>query len=168
MKLTIIFAGILAVGSVAVAQGPTIITGSQTNQVHQSAVLPDMSHAQQPAVTNQTSGGSATNALSSAKTSTNVSSASASTNTNNPSATNHPVTILRGSDPTGAGSSKIPPLKDSGLDPIKSTAGTPDDWRSDATTHVIPDEIRRQIRKADRAVGCGPEQAMTLFAAAHG
>jgi hypothetical protein len=138
MKLTIIFAGILAVSSLAVAQGPTVITGSQTNQVRQLPVLPGTSQPQQSAVTNQTAGANATNAPSSTATSTNASSASTSTNASNPSATSHPVTILRGSDPMTAGNNPIPPQKDSGLDPVRSTAGTPDDWRSGATTHIIP------------------------------
>lgn len=141
MKLTIILAGILAVNSLAVAQGPAVTTTGQTNQVRQPVALPDTSRPQQSAVTNQTTGASATNAPSSTATSTNVSSASVSTNVSNTATTtSHPVTILRGSDATTDGSSShVPPQKDSGLDPIKSTAGTPDDWRSGGSVpHVIP------------------------------
>ena len=127
MKLTIIFAGVLAANSLAVAQDPVVITTAQTNQVQQPAALPDTSRPQQPTVTNQTNGASSTNLPSSATTSTTT--------------TNRAVTIMRGSDATATSSSsgQIPPQIDDGLDPVKSTAGTPDDWRSGhSVPHVIP------------------------------
>jgi hypothetical protein len=134
MKLTIIFAGVLAASSLAVAQDPVGITTAQTNQVQQPAALPDTSRTQQPIVTNQTNGASSTNLPSSATTSNSVSNTSTTT-------TNRPVRIIRGSDATTTSSSsgQIPPQKDNGLDPVKSTAGTPNDWRSDSSgPHVIP------------------------------
>ncbi len=137
MKLTIIFAGVLAATSLAVAQGPIVIRTAQTNQVQQPVALPATSRPQQPIVTNQTKGASSTNLPSSARALTNAN--NTSTNASNTSATSHPVTILRGSDPTATSRSQIPPQKDSGLDPVKSTAGTPDDWRSGGSVpHVVP------------------------------
>ena len=131
MKVTLILAGILVVNFVAVAQQPVVIIPAQTNPAPSSAAVPDTSRPQPAIATNQTSGGSATNAPASATTSTNV---------NNTSTSSHPVTIIRGSDASTTGSSSSqPPTKDNGVDPVKSTAGTPDDWRSgNAVPHVIP------------------------------
>lgn len=134
MKLTIIFAGILAANSLAVAQDPAGSTMGQTNQVQQPVVLPDASRPQQLTSTNQTTGGSTTNVPSSATTSTNGSNTSTII-------TNRPVTIIRGSDATATGSSSshLSPQNDNGIDPVKSTAGTPDDWRSgNSVPHVVP------------------------------
>jgi hypothetical protein len=134
MKLTIIFAGVLAANSLAVAQNPVMIIRPDTNQVQQAPALPDTSRPQQPIVTNQTNGASSTNLSSSATTSNNVSNTSTTT-------ANHPVTIIRGSDATATTNSSghIPAQVDNGLDPVKSTAGTPDDWRSgNSVPHVVP------------------------------
>ena len=136
MKLTIIFAGVLAANSLAVAQNHVVIIRPDTNQVQQAPALPDTSRPQQPIVTNQTNGASSTNLSSSATNSNNVSNTSTTT-------ADHPPTIIRGSDATpttnSTGSGHIPPQVDNGLDPVKSTAGTPDDWRSGhSVPHVIP------------------------------
>ena len=129
MKVTIItLAGILAANLLAVAQDPTGITTARTNQVHQPAVFPGTFRPQQLTATNQTSGGSSTNLTSSVTTSTNVSGTST---------TSRQITIIRGSD-TSTGSGQLPP-NDNGIDPVKSTAGTPNDWRSNSSgPHVIP------------------------------
>jgi hypothetical protein len=129
MKVTIItLAGILAANLLAVAQDPTGITTVRTNQVHQPAVFPDTSRPQQLTATNQTNGGSSTNLTSSVTTSTNVSGTST---------TGRQITIIRGSD-TSTGSGQLPP-NDNGIDPVKSTAGTPNDWRSGSSgPHIIP------------------------------
>ena len=132
MKVTLILTGILAVNLAAVAQQPVVITPAQTNPAPSSAALPDTSRPQPTTATNQTNGGSATNVPSSATTSTNV---------NNTSTSSHPITIIRGSDTstTGNGSQPPPKYNNDGVDPIKSTAGTPDDWRSgNAVPHVVP------------------------------
>ncbi len=161
MKLTIIFAGVLATSSLAVAQDPIVTLPPEKNPAHQPgtpAPAPtDTPPPQQSAatnqttgasvtVTNQTNGASVTNAPSSATTSNNVS--NTSTNTNNTSTTSHPVTILRGSDPTTTSRGQIPPQNDSGLDPVRSTAGTPDDWRSGSSGLTLSrHETRGQLPK---------------------
>ena len=129
MKVAIIIlAGILATNLLAVAQDPNGITTAQTNQVHQPTVLLGTSRPQQFTATNQTNAGSPTNLPSSVTTSTNVSGAST---------TGRQISIIRGSD-SSTGSGQLPP-KDNGIDPVKSTAGTPNDWRSGSSRpHVIP------------------------------
>ena len=131
MKATLILAGILAVNLAAVAQQPVVITPAQTNPMPSAATLPAVVRPQPTTATNQTNGGSGTNTPTSATTSTNA---------NNASTSSHPVTIIRGSDASTAGSSSSqPPVKDNGVDPVRSTAGTPDDWRSgNAVPHVVP------------------------------
>jgi hypothetical protein len=133
MKVTVILAGILAVNLVAVAQQPDVITPAQTNQAASATTLPTVVRPQPTTGTNQTSGGSATNV---------PSAATSSTNANNTANSSHPVTIIRGTDTsttTGNSSSQPPPKNNDGVDPIKSTAGTPDDWRSgNSVPHVVP------------------------------
>ena len=128
MKWTVILAGLLSASLLAVAQDPTGIAPAQTNRANQPAVFPDTSRPQQLTATNQTSGGSSTNLTSSVTTSTNVSGTST---------TSRQITIIRGSD-TSTGSGQLP-HNDNGIDPVKSTAGTPNDWRSNSSgPHVIP------------------------------
>jgi hypothetical protein len=147
MKVTIILAGILAANVLAVAQDPSGITTAQTSQVHQPAVFPDTFRPQQLTATNQLNGGSSTNVPSSMTTSTNVSGTSTtgsgtSTNVSGTSTTSRPITIIHGGDTsTGStGNGQLPPApKDNGIDPVKSTAGTPDDWRSGSSgPHMVP------------------------------
>jgi hypothetical protein len=147
MKVTMILAGILAANVLAVAQDPSGITTAQTSQVHQPAVFPDTFRPQQLTATNQVNGGSSTNVPSSVTTSTNASGASANvsgttTNVSGTSTTSRPMTIIHGSDTsTGStGNGQPPPTpKDNGIDPVKSTAGTPNDWRSGSSgPHMVP------------------------------
>jgi len=147
MKVTIILAGILAANLLAVAQDPAGLATDQTNQVHQPAVFPDTFRPQQLTATNQTNGGSSANVPSSMTTSANVSGTSAnvsgtSTNVSGASTTSRPITIIRGGDTsTGStGNGQLPPApEDHGIDPVKSTAGTPNDWRSGSSgPHMVP------------------------------
>ena len=128
MKMIIVLTGLLSASLLAVAQDPTGIASDQTNRVHQPAVFPDTSRPQQLNATNQTNGGSSSNLPSSMTTSTNV---------NGTSTTSRQITIIRGSDTST--SSGQPPPHDNGIDPVKNTAGTPNDWRSGGSVpHVVP------------------------------
>lgn len=139
-KVTIISASIVVAGLTAFAQSPGKPAPAQTNQVQQTPATPLKPAAQQPVSTNQTNHASSTNAPSPVATSTNTPSATKASNV--PSTIGHQITIIRGSDPASSGMStdnvKLPP-NGNGVDPVKSTAGTSKDWRSDSQgTHVIP------------------------------
>jgi|SRR5579859_2525979 len=142
-KMTIIFtsAGILVATLSVVAQGPAVTAPAQTNQASHAAAVSSNPAPQQPAATNQTGRSSSTNTPSSSATSTNSKSAS---NTGSATSTpTHQITIIRGTDASTSGGIstdqiQLPP-NGNGVEAVKSTAGTPSDWRSDGSKpHVIP------------------------------
>jgi hypothetical protein len=137
MKWTVILGGLLSASLLAVAQDPTGIAPAQTNQANQPAVFPDTSRPQQLNTTNETNLGGSTNTPSPATNSTNTPSPATNSTSGTGSTTSRQITIIRGSD-TSTGSGQLPP-NDNGINPVKSTAGTPNDWRSGGSTpHLVP------------------------------
>lgn len=138
MKVTIVLAGVLAANLLAVAQDPTGITTAQTNQVHQPAVFPDTFRPQQLSATNHTNVGNSTNLSSSVVTSNRVNGALISGSGTSTSSSQ--ITIIRGSGTSTSGGQggQLPP-NGNGIDPVKNSAGTANDWRSDSSgPHVVP------------------------------